>query len=402
MADFKNPSLGGGIAAPGTTTSTALARWGDSSGATLLDTPQILIDSNGIINCTWTTEKGLQMISSFGAGASDNLVLIQTTNNLYDRPLLRIIDNSTAGGAANIRIDSPNPDIELVESDQVSPAGKYEIAVQGDVLQLNGRNAADTSFEVLANFTRFSHPTNPGSMAIGGIGSGDKANAVVETVAIGSQSLLMCSSTIGASSGDMLQMDASGNFIINNRGNAVSTRVEGDTDANLFYIDGTNDKVNIGFNTAGSSKFNVKGEAQFGIASTTTGRVRLGKSTGAGITIIEPGSIGASDVTLTCPTITGTLALINGTGLGNYTLDGINMNSAANIVCNTSTGTQICTNTAQKVAFWAATPIIQPTTGVAAATFVAGAGTAVNDASTFDGYTLKQITKALRNIGLLA
>lgn len=52
--------------------------------------------------------------------------------------------------------------------------------------------------------------------------------------------------------------------------------------------------------------------------------------------------------------------------------------------------------------FFGINPIAQPTTGVAAATFVANAGTAVNDASTFDGYTLKQIAKALRNLALLA
>jgi len=75
---------------------------------------------------------------------------------------------------------------------------------------------------------------------------------------------------------------------------------------------------------------------------------------------------------------------------------------AKNIKFQTTTGTKIGTATSQKLAFWNATPIIQPTTGVAAATFVAGAGTAVNDASTFDGYTLKQVVKALRNEGLLA
>jgi hypothetical protein len=46
--------------------------------------------------------------------------------------------------------------------------------------------------------------------------------------------------------------------------------------------------------------------------------------------------------------------------------------------------------------------LYQQTTGVAAATFAANTGTAVNDASTFDGYTLNQIVKALRNNGLLA
>lgn len=75
---------------------------------------------------------------------------------------------------------------------------------------------------------------------------------------------------------------------------------------------------------------------------------------------------------------------------------------AKNIKFQTTTGTKIGTATSQKLSFWNATPIIQPTTGVAGATFVAGAGTAVNDASTFDGYTIKQIVKALRNIGLLA
>lgn len=72
------------------------------------------------------------------------------------------------------------------------------------------------------------------------------------------------------------------------------------------------------------------------------------------------------------------------------------------IVLGTTTGTKIGTSTSQKLSFWNATPIVQPTTAIAGATFVAGAGTAVNDASTFDGYTLKQVVKALRNAGLLA
>lgn len=57
---------------------------------------------------------------------------------------------------------------------------------------------------------------------------------------------------------------------------------------------------------------------------------------------------------------------------------------------------------AKKIGFFAATPIAQPTTGSAAATFTANSGTAVNDASTFDGYTLKQVVKAMRDFGLLA
>jgi hypothetical protein len=54
-----------------------------------------------------------------------------------------------------------------------------------------------------------------------------------------------------------------------------------------------------------------------------------------------------------------------------------------------------------KIGFFGTTAIAQPTTGSAAATFVANSGVAVTDASTFDGYTLGQVVKALRNYGLL-
>lgn len=63
---------------------------------------------------------------------------------------------------------------------------------------------------------------------------------------------------------------------------------------------------------------------------------------------------------------------------------------------------RLMSNTADKLGLWGASPVAQPTTGVASATFTGNSGTAVNDASTFDGYTIKQVVKALRNIGLLA
>lgn len=75
---------------------------------------------------------------------------------------------------------------------------------------------------------------------------------------------------------------------------------------------------------------------------------------------------------------------------------------AVNFAFGTTTGTKIGTATTQKIGFWNTTPIVQPTTGVAAATLTGGGGTTITDTDTFDGYTLKQIVKALRNIGLLA
>lgn len=75
---------------------------------------------------------------------------------------------------------------------------------------------------------------------------------------------------------------------------------------------------------------------------------------------------------------------------------------AVNMVFNATTGTKIGTATTQKIGVWNATPIVQPTNAVAAATFVANTSAIVDDTATFDGYTIGQVVKALRNIGLLA
>ena len=80
----------------------------------------------------------------------------------------------------------------------------------------------------------------------------------------------------------------------------------------------------------------------------------------------------------------------------------IDIYEARNLTFGTTTGTKLGTATTQKLSFWNATPIVQPTTAVAEATLVGGGGTNITDTDTFDGYTLKQIVKALRNTGLLA
>lgn len=77
----------------------------------------------------------------------------------------RIKQAGERGGPASIRIHDRNPDIEFVETDQVAPAGKYEIAVQADRLQINGRNASNTSFETIVVFQRLGAGGNIGFRA---------------------------------------------------------------------------------------------------------------------------------------------------------------------------------------------------------------------------------------------
>jgi len=93
---------------------------------------------------------------------------------------------------------------------------------------------------------------------------------------------------------------------------------------------------------------------------------------------------------------------VDSTEIAQFNVSGLQMADGKNIVTGTTTGSIVFASASQKGAFWGATPIVQPTTASGAATFTANSGTAVNDASTFDGYTLKQVVKALRDTGLLA
>ena len=105
-------------------------------------------------------------------GSASAVLEVSATNPLYNQPALRIRQVSRRGGAASIRIDDPNPDIELIETDQVPPAGKYEIAVQADKLQINGRNAIDDDFDPIVVFQRLAAGGNMGIRTTSQFGAG--------------------------------------------------------------------------------------------------------------------------------------------------------------------------------------------------------------------------------------
>ena len=100
----------------------------------------------------------MSITSNEGVLNSASAVLeVSATNPEDNQPALRIKQAGERGGAASIRIDDPNPDIEFVETGLTGPdpsAGKYEIAVQADRFQINGRNASNTAFETIVVFQR--------------------------------------------------------------------------------------------------------------------------------------------------------------------------------------------------------------------------------------------------------
>lgn len=73
-----------------------------------------------------------------------------------------------------------------------------------------------------------------------------------------------------------------------------------------------------------------------------------------------------------------------------------------NIILSTSTGTKIGTATTQKLGFWNAAPIAQPTTAVVAAAFAANSSGIADDTATFGGYTIGKVVAALKLAGILA
>jgi len=121
----------------------------------------------------------ISITSNEGALDSASAVLeVTATNPEYNQPALRIGQASKRGGAASIRIDDPNPDIEFVETDQAPPAGKYEIAVQSDKLQINGRNGNDNGFETIVVFQRLAAGGNIGIRTTSQFGGGRGVMAI--------------------------------------------------------------------------------------------------------------------------------------------------------------------------------------------------------------------------------
>ena len=167
-------------------------------------------------------------------------------------------------------------------------------------------------------------------------------------------------------------------FRVRNSANTLDIiKVQGNNEVNVRH------NLSLGLYNAGSTRklYMVRDAETFGIDLDWTG------ASTTGVRIVNNGS--GTNIALSVNSFNGTsnfaISIANGD---------ISMAGAA--------GTKIGVSTTQKIGFWNATPIVQPTTAVAAATFVVGVGTAVTDASTFDGYTLSKVVKALRNMGILA
>ena len=134
---------------------------------------------------------------------------------------------------------------------------------------------------------------------------------------------------------------------------------------------------------------------------------RSGASTGTVTNeiVIGAGAIGSGSNTVTIGNSSTTDIFFLGnssiTVNNNVLATGIRVNTGG-IEPSNANGFKIGNQATDKIAFWAKTPIAQPDTSVGSATVASpGAGNTIKTDDTFDGYTLAQVVRALRNIGVL-
>lgn len=180
-----------------------------ASGATLLS---LRADNVGF-------DKTVASIIHDGEG----LGLLINQTNTTDGQGLRIIGNSTAGTAYQIKLEAPSPEIEFSQTNLVAPAGNFEIGVNGDQFYIAGRKADNTGFEESINFPRLA---NGGGIKFAGTISGETL-LVPSAVASGTLTLPAATGTLmlGATSSTdnaIARFDGTTGAIIQNSGVTIN------------------------------------------------------------------------------------------------------------------------------------------------------------------------------------
>ena len=206
----------------------------------------------------------------------------------------------------------------------------------------------------------------------------------------------------GGGYSDRMTVTSAGALLMSGAGSGtdVVLSIGGNASCGFFTTSPTTN-ITVGFSNAGRFQF----DNTVGLSPTTavTNIYPLGTSTTKWGSLYV-GNAAASTIEGAL-NLSSTLAVTGATTLtGLLTANGgITLGDAQNIAFNTTTGTKIGAATTQKLSFWNATPIVQPTTAVSSATVAnPGGGSVIKTDDTFDGYTIAQVVKALRNAGLLA
>tara|TARA_R110000868_G_scaffold206385_1_gene455128 strand:- start:1365 stop:3071 length:1707 start_codon:yes stop_codon:yes gene_type:complete len=284
------------------------------------------------------------------------------------------LDVRAQGPAATdigIRVRNSSDTTDLFQVNGVGDTTSIRYLFGDAILLSGGTNVARYAGTALIKH-RF---TNNGTTAYFEI---DPANSIIYS----DSSMKM---SIGASTaGAKLDVRAQGAlstdlaFRVRNSANTLNAfKVQGDNEVNVRA------NLSLGLYAAGATRklYMVRDAETYGLDLDWSGASTIGAR------IVNNGSGALNALIVSC---------ING-----YENNAIAI-ANGDISITSAVGTKIGITTTQKLSFWNKTPIVQPTTAIAAATFVANTSLIANDTATFDGYTIGQIVKALRNTGILA
>lgn len=111
-------------------------------------------------NISQSTSNGVIVYNSDAQAnnSANTMMTIVSTNTAYGGYFIRILRNDTNSNG-EIRVDSPNPNFEFVETDQTNK--KFEIGINNGTSYWATRNSSDNSFERIVEFKSIASG-NPG------------------------------------------------------------------------------------------------------------------------------------------------------------------------------------------------------------------------------------------------
>jgi hypothetical protein len=243
------------------------------NGAITIDVPGTTQGTTGnsvfSINANNVSQTGTLMYvtSAAGAAATAPMAYFDATTAALDQPVVKI---GNAGTDDALQISSTG-------------TSGIEVTHSQDGIQIIGTQAIDMSLRVSAN------SLTTGRLATFSSTSAD--TSIRSLMTIDNLSALATGTTVvkitNASTGSALEVN--GKTVLNEGGGDFDTRIEGDTDLNLIFVDASTDRVGIGTSTP-DEKLDIEGH----VAITGTDPVVSACGTGPAIT----GADGAGKVTI--------------------------------------------------------------------------------------------------------
>lgn len=344
--------------------------------------------------------------------AGEGAIFIGSDNNLYYRPQANGSAVQLNGGGGSSPWQTTSNVVNLGTSTDTVTIGSStalgKLAVDGDAdevqLLVQGHSTQ------ISNLAVFEDSAGTDLVTISGTGS----VSITDTTNEAAFAVASSVTNITGTSFDY-------NSLTSGFGMTIGALDSGLTSGSLLFMDVTDNAVNTGWNGSMltlSSNRSVTGASLTVEDTDATLSINRNLTVNNGTaTYTDDG--GALQITVTGTETSGTLNM-GTTGIG-ISMTGVNSNARAmrvggapielediDIVLGTTTGTKIGTATSEKLGFYNSTPIIQPSATGETTGFTAGAGTGVNDDSTFTGnvgstaYRISDVVKHLKNLGLIA